>query len=123
MTVDRGEIYWFDLPEADDEDETVTGREQAEQRPGIVLQNDSYNQNIDTTVIVPLTTGSTDDARYNSTVFISSGDECVSEDSIALCTQLRVVDFEERESGQLGELSSSKLREVEMGVQDVLDMF
>jgi len=124
VTVSRGEAYWIDLPEADDDDQTVTGSEQAEQRPGIVVQNDSENNELNTTIILPTTTGSREEARrYLSMIFISSDKECLTQDSIALCNQLRVVDVDERFLDCIGEISPKKMREIEKGLQVVLDLY
>jgi len=120
VSVQRGGVYWFDLPAPNDEESTVTGSEQAYRRPGIILQNNSDNQSLKTTVIVPTTTGSSGDAQYITTVFISSSSECVPEDSVALCNQIRVIDVEDREDGYIGDLSNTKLREIERAVEVVI---
>lgn len=123
MTVERGSAYWIDLSVPDDDDDPdVQGSEQGFRRPGIVLQNNSENQSTNTTIVVPTTTGSSDDAKFLSTVFISSNSECLPDDSVALCTQLRVVDIDIRVGDKIGEISSVKLREIERCVEVVLDL-
>lgn len=118
----RGEVYWFNLPTStDDPSDEVVGHEQARRRPGIILQNDSDNRQANTTIIVPTTTGSVDEAEDLSQIFIPAGDG-VREDSIALCRQLRVIDMDVRMGDCLGELSQQKLREIENAVLVTLSL-
>lgn len=100
----------------DDDDLSVQGSEQGNPRPGIILQNDSNNHNLNTTIIVPTSRGARSEADYLDTIFIPGGSECLEEDSIALCTQIRAVDIDERLLDKLGEISPKKLREIEAGV-------
>jgi len=44
----------------------------------------------------------------------------VPEDSVALCNQIRVIDVEDREDGYIGDLSNTKLREIERAVEVVI---
>lgn len=122
VTVERGNVYWINLGDPDDEEnDSVEGSEQGLRRPGIVLQNDNDNSTSPTTVIVPTTTGSASEADFLTNVFISSSEECLPDDSLALCSQIRVVDIDERVDEHIGELSTKKLREIEKAVQVVLD--
>jgi mRNA interferase MazF len=120
----RGEVYWIKLGDhADDQEEGTEGSEQSGKRPGIVLQNDSENHyGYNTTVVVPTTTGSADEAEHLTTIFIGARETCFEEDSIALCKQIRVVDIDERFDGKLGTLSPKKMREVSRGVEVALDL-
>ena len=119
VTPSRGEVHWVNLPKREDVDELTEGKEYGKRRPGIVIQNDAENSILDTTVVVPTTSGSSDDAKYLTWVFMASNRECVPEDSIAMCTQVRVVD-NSRFDGKIGELSHSKFREVEKASQVAL---
>lgn len=131
MTIERGDVYWVDLGEYDEdgedgdkgqEDPSTVGHEQAGTRPGIVLQNNSDNQEAKTTVIVPTTSGSVDEARHLNTIFIEAGTADLPDDSIALCRQIRVVDVEERLLDKIGEMPNLKLREIEASVEVVLGL-
>lgn len=106
-----------------DDDGLVEGHEQGGRRPGIVLQNDNDNTRTATTVIVPTTSGNADDAQYLSNVFLPADDDSpLSNDSVALCSHIQVVDSQERILNEMGELSQSKLREIENAVQVTLGL-
>jgi len=120
-SISRREVYWVELPRREDEEEQTTGKEYGKRRPGIVIQNDSENVQLDTTLVVPTTSGSASDASSLTWIFISSGSECVPEDSIAMCTQLRVVD-NSRFDSKIGELSRTKFREIERAISVALDL-
>ena len=130
MTIKRGDVHWVDLGKCEedkDEDEdqeksSVVGHEQAGTRPGIVLQNDSDNQQAKTTVIVPTTSGSINESQHLNTIFIEAGTADLPNDSIALCRQIRVVDVEERILDRIGEMPNLKLREIEASVEVVLGL-
>lgn len=119
MSASRKEIHWIDLPRREAEDELTEGNEYGKRRPGIVIQNNSENHGLDTTVVVPTTSGTSNEANYLTWVFISSATECVPEDSIAMCTQIRVID-NNRLDGKIGELSTTKFREIEKATQVAL---
>jgi len=121
MNVSRGEVHWVKLPKREEADNKTTGSEYGKRRPAVVLQSDSEPDSIDTKLVVPTTSGESGDARYLTWVFISSSQECVPEDSIAMCTQLRVAD-DNRFDGKIGELSKPKLREIEKATQVALDL-
>jgi len=123
VTVERGEIYWVDLPEPDeDDDPDITGHEQGYRRPGIVFQSDPDNQSANTTIVVPTTTGSREEAEHINTIYIPEGTGGLDEDSIALCRQIRVVDIDARIDGYIGTLPNDKLREIEAGVEVTLNL-
>jgi mRNA interferase MazF len=50
LTYKRGEIWWVDL-------KPVVGSETDKERPCLILQNDSGNQNGSTTIVAPLLRG------------------------------------------------------------------
>ena len=104
------------------EDPSIVGHEQAGTRPGIVLQNDSDNQQAKTTIIVPTTSGSIDEAQHLNTIFLEAGTADLPNDSIALCRQIRVVDIDERVLDKIGEMPNLELREIEASVEVVLGL-
>jgi len=119
--ISRREVHWVEVPRREDENEQTTGNEYGKRRPGIIVQNDSENAHLNTTLVVPTTSGSASDASNLTWIFISSGSECVPEDSVAMCTQLRVVD-NSRFDGKIGELSRTKFREVERAISVALGL-
>ncbi|MBD5413375.1 MAG: type II toxin-antitoxin system PemK/MazF family toxin [Treponemataceae bacterium] len=80
-----GEIYWVDLG-------VPLGHEPGFRRPALVIQSDSLNESrLGTTLVIPLTTN-TALADYRGNVFMSSEDSGLPKDSVALCSQIMVVD-------------------------------
>ncbi|MDY7014376.1 MAG: type II toxin-antitoxin system PemK/MazF family toxin, partial [Cyanobacteriota bacterium] len=91
----------------------VQGSEQAGTRPVIVFQNDVVSQYSTTIIAIPLTTNQRR-ASLPICLPIAQGDGGLSQDSVALCFQLRVLD-KTRLIRRLGQLSSEtvvKLEEV-----------
>lgn len=121
MNVSRGEVHWVDIPQREETNKQTTGNEYGKRRPGIVIQNDNEPDSLGTTLVVPTTSGNSSDVNYLTWVFISAANECVPNDSIAMCTQLRVVD-DSRFGGKIGELTKSKFREVEKATQVALKL-
>ncbi len=80
-----GEIYWVDLG-------LPLGHEPGYRRPALIIQSDSLNlSRFGTTLVIPLTTNVAL-ADYRGNVFISSEDSGLTKDSVALCSQIMVVD-------------------------------
>ena len=80
----RGDIYWADL-------NPTRGTEQAGRRPVLVVQTDRANPASPHTIIVPFTT-KIRHALLPSHVLVRAGTGGLSEDSVALCEQIRVCD-------------------------------
>jgi len=102
----RGEIYYADL------DDTL-GSEQAGQRPVLILQADSLNQNSPTTVVAPITSI----IKYP---FMQS--HCIlpincplRERSMVLTEQVRVID-RQRLGAYVGRLQTAVMRDVEQAL-------
>lgn len=104
MIVRRGEIWLADL-------NPVRGSEQAGVRPVLIFQNDTVGKFTTTVITLPLTTNLRR-AALTSCVAINKGEGGLSEDSVVLCHQLRVLD-KTRLQRKLGEISQTKLTEIE----------
>lgn len=99
-----GEIYWIDfgLP---------VGSEPGFRRPALVIQSDSLNQSdFGTTLIIPFTTNLRL-ADYKGNVLVEKKDSGLSKDSVALCSQIMVVD-KRRLTEKTGKVSASVIDEV-----------
>ena len=80
-----GEIYWVDLG-------IPLGHEPGFRRPALVIQSDSLNKSrLGTTLVIPITTN-TALADYRGNVLVSSENSGLPKDSVALCSQIMVVD-------------------------------
>lgn len=84
MTIRRGEIWIAAL-------DPSQGSEQAGVRPIIIFQNDTISRYTTTVISIPLTTNLRR-ASLPSCVFIPSGEGGLTQDSVALCHQMRVLD-------------------------------
>ncbi|TRV07612.1 MAG: type II toxin-antitoxin system PemK/MazF family toxin [Microcystis wesenbergii Mw_MB_S_20031200_S109] len=80
----RGEVWLANLNPAQ-------GSEQAGIRPIIIFQNDIVSQFSTTTIAIPLTTNQRR-ASLPIYMLIRQGDGGLSQDSVALCFQIRVLD-------------------------------
>ena len=80
----HGAIYYADLNPA-------KGHEQAGFRPVLVLQNDILNKNLNTVIIVPITTN-LKAKGYMTTYFLAKSISGLSQDSVVLLYQIRTID-------------------------------
>ena len=96
----RGDVYLADLNPS-------RGSEQAGIRPVIIVQPDNLERFTRTVVVVPLTSNIRR-AQIPGTVLIRAGEGGLSQDSVALCYQIVVID-RQRLQRQLGTLSPSYL--------------
>ncbi len=80
-----GEIWWIDFQEP-------RGSTPAFVRPAIIIQNDELNKSeINTSIVVPITTNCRL-ADYKGNVLLEKSDSGLPKDSVALCSQITVVD-------------------------------
>ena len=104
MTIRRGEIWIANL-------DPTQGSEQAGVRPTIIFQNDTISRYTTTVISIPLTTNLRR-ASLPSCVLIPSGEGGLTQDSVALCHQLRVLD-KTRLRNKIGELNPEILVQLE----------
>ncbi len=98
----------------------VIGTEQAGIRPVIILQIDKANLVSPHTIIVPFTT-KIRKALLPSHVLLKAGEGGLTEDSVVLCEQIRVVD-KQRIIKTLGYLNSNSMQEVSQAVNIILGL-
>jgi mRNA interferase MazF len=100
----RGEIWLADL-------NPTQGSEQAGIRPAIIFQNDIVSQFSTTTIAIPLTTNLRR-AALPICLSIEQGNGGLTQDSVALCFQMRVLD-KNRLIRILGQLSPEIIAQLE----------
>lgn len=103
MAIKKWHIYHANL-------EPVIGSEQGKSRPVLVVSEDFLNNLLNCVNIIPLTSRKTGRVIYPNEVLISSGEGGITNDSIALCHQIRTID-KRRLSRAYGEISNVALRE------------
>jgi len=103
VEVRRGDVFLVDL-------NPVVGTEQAGIRPALVIQIDRANATSPHTIIVPFTTR-IKETILPSHVKIPAGIGGLTQDSILLCEQIRVIDKRRlvRRIGDIGEENLSKV--------------
>lgn len=117
MQVRRGDIVIVQL-------DPTRGSEQRGTRPCLVVQNDVGNENAPTTIVVPFTT-SFGERLYPFEVLVPAEECALTEDSVALCSQLRTVSVAHRISEVVGSVPDERMEEVDsaleysLGLRDV----
>lgn len=110
----RGELWWadFGLP---------FGSEPGFRRPVLILQNDSFNNsNINTIIIIPLTTNITlGEAPGN--VVVPKEESKLSKDSVLVVLQLSAID-KKRLTEYIGKIKKQTLEEAEEGIKLILNL-
>lgn len=113
VAVARGDIVLCDL-------NPIIGSEQAGIRPVVILQIDRANVASPHTIIVPFTS-KIRRAILPSHVFIPAGNGGLTQDSVILCEQIRVID-KQRIVKKLGRLSDSYMSEIEKAMLIILGL-
>jgi mRNA interferase MazF len=113
VSIARGDVVLCDL-------NPVVGTEQAGVRPVIILQIDRANAVSPHTIIAPLTTR-VRRALLPSHVFIPAGTGGLSQDSVMLCEQIRVID-KRRIIRILGHLDDIHMDEVTRALRAILGL-
>ena len=109
----RGDIYLADLNPS-------RGSEQAGVRPVILVQRQNLDRFTRTVVVIPVTTNLRR-AQIPGTVLIAAGEGGLSQESVALCYQIVVID-RQRLQRQLGTLSAVYLQRLGEAISYTLDL-
>ena len=109
----RGDIYLADLNPS-------RGSEQAGVRPVILVQRQNLDRFTRTVVVIPVTTNLRR-AQIPGTVLIPLGEGGLSQESVALCYQIVVID-RQRLQRQLGTLSAVYLQQLGEAIRYTLDL-
>jgi len=115
MSIQRGEIYFVDL-------NPVQGREQAGQRPVLVLSVDSINKLPLVVTAVVGTKGENLPRDYATNVRVAAADSGLPMEMVFLCFQLRSLDRRRFPATPAGHLTGENLQRVENGVRYCLGL-
>ncbi len=113
VAITRGDVVLCDL-------NPVVGSEQAGIRPAVIVQIDRANTVSPHTVIVPFTT-KIRRALLPSHAFVPAGAGGLTQDSVALCEQIRVID-KRRITRVLGHLDDPHMEEVAKALRTILGL-
>jgi mRNA interferase MazF len=114
LVVQRGEIWWANLPEP-------TGSEPGFRRPVLVVQSDEFNQSRIATVIAVVLTSNLKLAQAPGNVLLPSKTTKLSKDSVANISQVITVD-KSFLTEKVGILPRHLFEQVESGLRLVLDL-
>ena len=114
MVVERGEIWWANLPEP-------KGSSPGFRRPILIIQADIFNQTNIKTVIAATITTNADLAKMLGNVSISSRSSGLPRNSVINVTQLFTVD-KSLLLEYVGTLSARKMQQVDKGLRLVLSL-
>lgn len=113
VTIARGDVVLCDL-------NPVIGTEQAGMRPVVVLQIDRANAISPHTIIAPFTT-KLRRALLPSHVFVPAGVGGLTQDSVVLCEQIRVID-KRRIIKVLGHLDDPYMQQIAKALSVILGL-
>lgn len=124
-SVTRGDIVWVTFPESDEVPDEVFDNP----HPAIVVQNDSENERLDSTIVVPTTTSTTSESYFTS-IELPAATEDVEEDCIAKPEMIATVsvpgqimdESKDPDVWKMGELSASKMNDLEAALEVVLSL-
>lgn len=109
----QGEVWMVDFGDP-------SGPEQSGVRPAVVLQDDAFNQDLITSIVIPLTS-KTKRLAIPTTIFFPAGEAGLTRDSVALCHQVQVRG-RARFLSRLGTLSPVRLAEVRGALLEALGL-
>lgn len=114
MVIERGEIYWADLPEP-------RGSSPGYEHPVLILQSNNFNQTNLNTVIGAVITTSLRLAEMPGNVLLERGKGGLSKDSVVNVTQIVTIDKNELLE-YVGSISAQKMERVEKGLRLILSL-
>jgi mRNA interferase MazF len=115
MAIQRGDIYFVNL-------NPVKGREQAGQRPVLVLSIDTINKLPLVVTVVVGTKGANISRNHPTNVRVSTSESGLLLETVFLCFQIRSIDPSRFLAKPVGKISELKLREVEDTVRYCLGL-
>ena len=113
VEIHRGDIFLVDL-------NPIIGSEQSGIRPAVIIQTDKANKVSPHTIIAPLTS-KIRTAILPSHIFIKFGIAGLTQDSVILCEQLRVID-KSRILKFIGKLPDNHIVELNSALCSILDI-
>src|SRR5947209_6023571 len=111
--ITRGDVVWCNFS-------PVVGSEQAGVRPAVIVQNDVANRSSPCTIVVPSTT-KLPPKPFPTHAFVPAGVGGLTQDSIAMCEQVRVIDTR-RVIRVVGKLDASSVGAVEQALRVAMSL-
>ena len=118
MNISRGDIVEVDLGGPTDDD--TRGREIYKKRPAVVIQNDIGNQHSSTTIVAPISSGTT---NFPFQVNLPASVPGLQNASYVMLDQIRTVDIQARITQRLGHVNDQqKMHEIDDAIRISLDL-
>ncbi len=114
MVIQRGEIWWADLPEP-------AGSEPGYHRPVVVVQSDDFNRSRISTTVVVAVTSNLNLAQMPGNVLLPKKATGLIKDSVANVSQIFTID-KVFLTEKIGDLPNHLLEQVENGLCLVMDL-
>src|SRR5215203_2286640 len=114
MVIERGQIWWADLPEP-------RASSPGYQHPVVIIQSDDFNQTKLNTVIGAVITSNLDLAEMPGNVLLKKEQTELPKDSVVNVTQIITVDKTELLE-YIGTISERKMEQIEKGLRLILSL-
>jgi len=114
MVIQRGEIWWANLPEP-------TASEPGYRRPVLVIQSDDFNRSRIATVVVVVITSNLKLAEAPGNVLLPKKSTSLGKDSVANASQVITID-KSFLTERVGKIPSHLLEQVEEGLRLVIGL-
>jgi mRNA interferase MazF len=114
MVVQRGDIWWGDLP-------VPTGSNPGYRRPMLIVQADRFNRSQINTVIIAVITTNTDLVNALGNVLLTTKQSGLPKNSVVNVSQLYTID-ESHLIDYVDTISDSKMKQVDDGLRLVLSL-
>lgn len=114
MVIERGEIYWADLPEP-------RGSSPGYRHPVLIIQSNDFNETNLNTIIGAVITSNLRLAEMPGNVLLERGKGGLSKDSVVNATQIVTIDKSELFE-YVGSVSAQKMAQIEKGLRLVLSL-
>ena len=114
MVIERGQIWWADLPEP-------RGSSPGYEHPILIVQSDEFNRTKLNTIIGAVITSNMTLAKMPGNVLIKKNQIELPEDSVVNITQIVTIDKSELLE-YVGTLSERKMEQIENGLRLVLSL-
>lgn len=114
MVIERGEIWWADLPEP-------VGSSPGLQRPVLIVQSEKFNQSEISTVVIAAITKNIKLAAASGNVLVTPKQTGLPKESVVNVSQILTID-KRLLRDYVGTLSAKKMEQVDNGLRLVLSL-
>jgi mRNA interferase MazF len=114
MVIERGEIWWADLPDP-------VGSNPGFPRPVLIIQSDKFNRSRINTVVIAIISTNLKLAKSEGNVLLTARQSNLPKDSVVNVSQLFTID-KSLLRDFVGALSANKMEQIDKGLRLVLSL-